>query len=127
MFNERACSPFQERVAATVQFFQLDTSLINNGIDSIISQLAIEQARKERHLQTTITRVGIGIAAAGNSASSYESAAPVNNCENDTKWENFAISFGLSTLGGILAGLLIAVLFTKLLHLFQLVVKSKVE
>lgn len=127
MFNERACSPFQERVAATVQFFQLDTSLINNGIDSIKSQLAIEQARKERHLQTTITSLGIGIAVAGNIASSYESAAPVNNSENDTKWENFAISFGLSTLGGILAGLLIAVLFTKLLHLFQLVVKSKVE
>ena len=127
LFARRTCHTFQERVIAAVNFFQLDINLINNAIDSIRGQVAIEQARRERHLQTTITSLGIGIAVAGNIASSYESAAPANNSENDTKWENFATSFGLSTLGGILAGLLTAVLFTKLLHLFQLVVKPKSE
>ncbi|MBV6624603.1 MAG: hypothetical protein KI793_16980 [Rivularia sp. (in: Bacteria)] len=126
VFTNRACHPFQDRVNAAVQFFQLDTNLINNAIDSIRGQVAIEQARRERHLQTTITSLGIGIAVAGNVASSYESAAPPHGTD-DTKWENFAISFGLSTIGGILAGLLIAMLFTKLLHLFQLVVKPKAE
>ena len=126
VFTKRTCHPFQDRVSAAVQFFQLDTNLINNAIDSIRGQVAIEQARRERHLQTTITSLGIGIAVAGNIASSYESAAPPDG-QNNHKWNNFAISFGLSTVGGIFSGLLIAVLFTKLLHLFQLVVKPKPE
>ncbi|MCJ8281064.1 MAG: hypothetical protein MJK14_14585 [Rivularia sp. ALOHA_DT_140] len=123
LFTKRTCHPFQDRVNAAVQFFQLDTNLINNAIDSIRGQVAIEQARRERQLQTTITSLGIGIAAAGNIASSYESAAPDNGKNHE--WGNFGISFGLSTLGGILAGVLTAVLFTQLLHLYQLVVKPR--
>ena len=83
MFTQRACRPFQERVAATVQFFQLDASLINNGIDSIKSQLANEQAHRERKLQTTITSLGVAIAAAGNWASSYEAGSITDSLEDE--------------------------------------------
>ena len=78
-FTERNSRPFQERVRASVNFFQLDTNLINNAIDSIKGQLAIEQAHRERKLQTTITSLGIGIAAAGNFASSYEAGSIAEN------------------------------------------------
>lgn len=72
IFTDRACRPFQERVTAAVNFFQLDINLIDNAIDSIRGQVAIEQTHRERQLQTTITSLGIGIAVAGNLASSYE-------------------------------------------------------
>lgn len=75
LFIERVCQPFQDRVNAAVNFFQLDTHLINNAIDSIRGQVAIEQARRERQLQANITSLGIGIAVAGNWASSYEAGS----------------------------------------------------
>jgi hypothetical protein len=75
LFKERTCHPFQDRIMAAVNFFQLDTNLINNAIDSIRGQVAIEQTRRERQLQTTITSLGIGIAVAGNLASSYEAGS----------------------------------------------------
>ncbi|BAY86183.1 hypothetical protein NIES267_56890 [Calothrix parasitica NIES-267] len=135
MFTERACHPFQKRVAATVQFFQLDASLINNGIDSIKSQLAIEQARRERELQARITGLSIGLAAAGtvagNLASSYEATAIAIPDENSKShdWSHFGLSLLISTAGGLFVALIATLMFTKmnriLLHRLQLFVRSR--
>ncbi len=81
LFIDRTCKPCQERIKSTVNFFQLDINSINNAIDSVRGQVEIEQAHRERQLQTTITSLGIGIAAAGNFASSYEAGAIVENKE----------------------------------------------
>ena len=107
-FNDKTCNPFQERVTAAVQFFQLDTNLINNGIDSIKGQVAIEQAHRERQLQSTITSLGIGIAAAGNFASSYEAGSIAekkeekNNDQLAFDFPHFIISFVTSMLIGFI-------------------------
>ncbi|MGD1873996.1 MAG: hypothetical protein ACFB02_13190 [Mastigocoleus sp.] len=79
LFIERTCRPFQERVTAAVNFFQLDINLIDNAIDSIRGQVAIEQTHRERQLQNAITSLGIGIAVAGNFASSYEAGSIAEN------------------------------------------------
>ena len=78
-FTSNICKNFQERVMGAVQFFQLDINFINNTIDSIRGQVAIEQTYRERQLQVTITSLGIGIAVAGNLASSYEAGSIAEN------------------------------------------------
>lgn len=110
-FIHRTCYPFQERIKGTVNFFQLDINLINNAIDSIRGQVAIEQAHRERQLQNTITSVGLGIAVAGNLASSYEAGSIAENKEGKNL-EILDVSFSLphfmlSFITSILFGLIV--------------------
>lgn len=134
VFTDRTCHPFQDRVTAAVNFFQLDINLVDNAIDSIRGQVAIEQARRERELQARITGLGIGIAAAGtvagNLASSYEaSAIRTESAEPPHDWYHFGLSILISTMGGLFVALVATFIFTKmnriLLHRLQLFVKSK--
>jgi uncharacterized protein YutE (UPF0331/DUF86 family) len=88
-FIHRTCIPYQDRVNAAANFFQLDINLIDNAIDSIRGQLAIKQANTERQLQNTITSLGIGIAVAGNFLSSYEAAnIKTDNIQNTQDNDN---------------------------------------
>ncbi|KST62502.1 hypothetical protein [Mastigocoleus testarum] len=111
LFTDRTCYPFQDRIVAAVNFFQLDTNLINNAIDSIRGQVEIEQAHRERQLQTTITSLGIGIAVAGNFASSYEAGSITENDEGNYPdilgipfdSVHFTISFCISMVIGFIA------------------------
>jgi len=133
VFTDRTCHPFQDRVTAAVNFFQLDINLIDNAIDSIRGQVAIEQARRERELQARITGLGIGIAAAGtvagNLASSYEASAIPNDSNKPHDWYHFGWSILISTAGGVFVALVATLIFTKmnhiLLHRLQLFVRSR--
>lgn len=106
-FTDRTCRPFQDRVRAAVNFFQLDINLINNAIDSIRGQVAIEQAHRERQLQITITSLGIGIATAGNFASTYEAGSISEKNPNDNSPVPFhlphlILSFTITMLVGFI-------------------------
>ena len=128
-FTSRTCHSFQERVMGAVQFFQLDIDLIDNAIDSVKGQVAIEQAHRERQLQATITGLGIGIAVAGNFASSYEAGSIAENKQEKSKdphthpiglpfseqpiinlpfhFPHFVVSFTSSIFVGCLVGLIV--------------------
>jgi hypothetical protein len=130
LFTHRACHTFQERVIAAVNFFQLDINLIDNAIDSIRGQVAIEQARRERQLQAIITGVGFGVAGAGNLASSYEAAANIpeaNIPEQNQRFDypHFFSSLALSSIGGILLAIFAAALVSQMLNVLQLAFKPK--
>ncbi|MDJ0692755.1 MAG: hypothetical protein QNJ49_00660 [Mastigocoleus sp. MO_167.B18] len=110
LFIYRTCYPCQERIKGTVNFFQLDINLINNAIDSIRGQVEVEQAHRERQLQNTVTSVGLGIAVAGNFASSYEAGSIAENKDGKNpeflnlsfNIHHFLLSFCISILFGLI-------------------------
>ncbi len=74
-FGERTCRSFKEQITAELGYFQHGIDLVDNVVDALRGQIAIEQTNRERELQITITSLGIAIAVAGNFASSYEAGA----------------------------------------------------
>lgn len=74
-FGERTCRSFKEQVAAELGYFQHGIDLVDNVVDALRGQVAIEQTNRERELQSTILGLGFGMTAAGNFASSYEAGS----------------------------------------------------
>lgn len=78
-FGERTCRSFKEQVAAELDYFQHGIELVDNVVDALRGQIAIEQTNRERELQSTILGLGFGMTAAGNWASSYEAGASASD------------------------------------------------
>lgn len=78
-FGERTCRSFKDQVAAELGYFQHGIELVDNVVDALRGQIAIEQTNRERELQSTILGLGFGMTAAGNWASSYEAGAIAND------------------------------------------------
>lgn len=74
-FGERTCRSFIEQVAGELGYFQHGIDLVDNVVDALRGQIAIEQTNRERELQSTILGLGFGMTAAGNFASSYEAGS----------------------------------------------------
>ncbi len=110
-FGERACRSFKDQIAAELAYFQHGIDLVDNVVDALRGQIAIEQANRERELQTTITSLGIGIAFAGILASSYQAGSIAQNTINQNSIKqtginfsfdifHFLFSFFISIIGG---------------------------
>ncbi|MBE9213894.1 hypothetical protein IQ247_14675 [Plectonema cf. radiosum LEGE 06105] len=109
-FGERACRSFKDQLTAELAYFQHGIDLVDNVVDALRGQIAIEQANRERQLQTTITSLGIAIAGAGNFASSYEAGSVTEKKDEVAKLPvigtihipHFVFSFSISIVVGII-------------------------
>ncbi|NJL79886.1 MAG: hypothetical protein HC836_14940 [Richelia sp. RM2_1_2] len=110
-FGERTCRSFKDQLTSELAYFQHGIDLVDNVVDALRGQIAIEQANRERQLQTTITSLGIAIAGAGNFASSYEAGSVTDNNTStqlpvigkiNFHLPHFLFSFSISILVGII-------------------------
>lgn len=101
-FGERTCRSFQDQVAAELGYFQHGIDLVDNVVDALRGQVAIEQANRERELQSTILGIGLGMTVAGNFASSYEAGAIAEKTGLDFEFVHFIISFSISMIVGLI-------------------------
>lgn len=91
-FGERTCRSFKDQVTAELGYFQHGIDLVDNVVDALRGQIAIEQTNRERELQSTILGLGFGMTAAGNFASSYEAGA---NPDSSKKFDPYHFTFSL--------------------------------
>ena len=95
-FGERTCRSFKDQVAAELGYFQHGIDLVNNVVDALRGQIAIEQTNRERQLENSVTSLAISIAVAGNVASSYEAGSIAEKGHWDFDFYHFTYSFILS-------------------------------
>ena len=110
-FGERICRSFQDQVAAELGYFQHGIDLVDNVADALRGQVAIEQANRERELQSTILGIGLGMTVAGNFASSYEAGSIAENGVSGFDFVHFIISFAISMLVGLIVWKLASMYF----------------
>lgn len=120
-FGERACRSFKDQLAAELAYFQHGIDLVDNVVDALRGQIAIEQANRERELQTTITSLGIAIAFAGIFTSSYEVGSVTEIQQEQTKLPligtihlpHFLFSFSISIIFGLTLWSLVSYILTR--------------
>jgi hypothetical protein len=110
-FGERTCRSFKDQVTAELGYFQHGIDLVDNVVDALRGQIAIEQTNRERELQSTILGLGFGMTAAGNWASSYEAGASAEGTEIPIPCTDLIIKlrfdishFGVSLISSIIVG-----------------------
>lgn len=101
-FGDKTCRSFQEQVAGELGYFQHGIDLIDSVVDALRGQVAIEQANRERELQSTILGIGLGMTVAGNFASSYEAGSIADKTASSFDFVHFIVSFSISMLVGLI-------------------------
>jgi hypothetical protein len=70
-FAQRECQTFKQQIQADLRYFGQGYSLLDKAIATIRGLVEIDQAERDRQLQTTIAVIGVGIGAGGIFAASY--------------------------------------------------------
>ncbi|MEK0179835.1 MAG: hypothetical protein EAZ98_17095 [Oscillatoriales cyanobacterium] len=71
IFADEKAHIFEEQIQADLDYFANGSDLLEKALNAIRGRVEIEQAERDRNLQTTIAVVGVGIGVAGVVSSSY--------------------------------------------------------
>ncbi|MDJ0578779.1 hypothetical protein [Crocosphaera sp.] len=77
-FSNEYCKTFQAQIQADLSYFVQGTSLLERAIDSIRGIVEIDQAERDRQLQSSISSAGAAITIGGIIASSSGQVTPQN-------------------------------------------------
>lgn len=107
IFSDFAEEKYVWQVAADNRSLSAGLRLLENAIETIEGIIEIERAKSDRTLNVTIGAVGVGIATSGVVASTY--ASQIKSPASPGNPMDVHAVFGLSMVGGILFGVLSAI------------------